>query len=95
MLEEIINEIDKLLKNGYPYSALGVALTIPDICGNIAYPKAACGERYIRWFNEYVSPINCLQSGEDYRLFDGDICFQLRGAYLHSGNFTVGNGKTV
>ena len=95
MIEEIINEINRLLKNEYPYSALGMALTIPDICGNIAYPKAACGERYIRWFNEYVSPINCLQSGEDYRLFDGEICFKLRCAYLHSGNFDLGHKKAV
>ncbi len=95
MIEEIINEIHKLLKNGYPYSALGMALTIPDICGNIAYPEARCGERYIRWFNEYVSPTNCLQSGKDYRLFDGEICYKLRCAYLHSGNFDLGHKKAV
>ena len=95
MIEEIINEIDKLLKNGYPYSALGMALTIPDICGNIAYPKMGNRKRYTRWFNEYVSPINPSQSDGDYRLFDGEICFKLRCAYLHSGNFNLGNGETV
>lgn len=95
MIAEIINEINKLLRDGYPYSALGMALTIPDICGNIAYPEAGCGERYVRWFNEYVSPINCLQSSEDYRLFDGEICYKLRCAYLHSGNFDLGHKKTV
>lgn len=37
MIEQLVNEINGLLRDGYPYSALGIALTLPDICGNIAY----------------------------------------------------------
>ena len=37
MIEQLVNEINGLLRDGYPYSALGIALTLPDICGNIRF----------------------------------------------------------
>ena len=29
MIEQLVNEINGLLRDGYPYSALGIALTLP------------------------------------------------------------------
>jgi len=49
MIEEIVNEINKPLLDGYLYSALGMALTLPDICGNIAYLNTRNGFRYKKW----------------------------------------------
>mgnify|MGYP001039617683 CR=1 FL=1 len=55
MIEQLVNEINGLLRDGYPYSALGIALTLPDICGNIAYPNTKVADHYKKWYSEYVN----------------------------------------
>jgi len=91
MIEEIVNEINKLSLDGYPYSALGMALTLPDICGNIAYPNTGNGFRYKKWFDEYALPKSGISVDEGFMSVDGAVCYKLRCAYLHSGNFDLGN----
>lgn len=95
MIEEIINEINSLLRNGYPYSALGMALALPDICGNIAYHGLKNGERYRKWFDEYVLSNGYKPSDDGFIDINGAICYKLRCAYLHSGNFDLGNADEV
>ena len=95
MIEEIVNEINKLLLDGYPYSALGMALTLPDICGNIAYPNTGNGFRYKKWFDEYALPKSGISVDEGFMSVDGEVCYKLRCAYLHSGNFDLGNSGAV
>lgn len=95
MIEKIVNEINKLLVDGYPYSALGMALTLPDICGHIAYPNTRNGFRYKKWFDEYALPKNGISLDEGFTSFDGAVCYKLRCAYLHSGNFDLGNSGTA
>lgn len=74
-------------------SALALALTLPDICGNLMYPKMNVGDRYEKWFDEYVSPSFNEPDGSEfsgiYPRFDGRLCYELRCAYLHSGNVAV------
>lgn len=36
-------------------SAISLALTIPDICGERSYPDESVGSRYEKWFNKYVA----------------------------------------
>lgn len=95
MIEKIVNEINGLLRDGYPYSALGVALTLPDICGNIAYPGTKVGDHYKKWYDEYVSPKSAIKPEDGFISVDGEVCYKLRCAYLHSGNFDLGNGGVV
>ena len=92
MIEQLVNEINGLLRDGYPYSALGIALTLPDICGNIAYPNTKVADHYKKWYCEYVNPISALKFKDG---FDEEICYKLRCAYLHSGNFDLGNADAV
>lgn len=80
-----LNEIEKALNAGCYQSALALALTIPDICGKVAYDSSAVGERYIKWFNKYVG---CL---DNIKEFDGNACYLLRCSYLHSGKIRVKN----
>ena len=54
MIANIVKEINEFLNNGQPYSALGMALALPDICGSISYPDLGVGERYRQWFDKYV-----------------------------------------
>lgn len=51
MIANIVKEINELLNNGQPYSALGMALALPDICGSVAYPDLSVGERYRQWLH--------------------------------------------
>ena len=73
MIEKIVNEINGLLRDGYPYSALGVALTLPDICGNIAYPGTAVAMHYKKWYDEYVSPISAIRPDDGFMTVDGEV----------------------
>lgn len=95
MIEKIVNEIAGLLRDGYPYSALGIALTLPDICGNVAYPGTKVAVHYKKWYDEYVNPISVIRSEEGFITVDSEVCYKLRCAYLHRGNFDLGNGSSV
>lgn len=54
-LKTIIDDLDKSLKNGCLFSALALALTIPDICGKAKYQNIKLNEeRYRKWFDEYI-----------------------------------------
>lgn len=95
MIKKMVDEINCLLRDGYPYSALGIALALPDICGNIAYPGTAVAVHYKKWYDEYVSPISAIRPNDGFMTVDGEVCYKLRCAYLHSGNFNLGNGEVV
>lgn len=85
------NEMIQAFQSGYFFSALSLALAIPDICGNKQYPEEkSCGIRYAKWFNKYVA--HQYQNGENtdtsscnIYYFDGDDCYQLRCVFLHEG----------
>jgi len=95
MIMKIVNEVHSLLRDGYPYSALGMALTLPDICGNIAYPKTGTAFHYKKWFDEYVLPNSAIRSDDGFLSVNGEVCYKLRCAYLHSGSFDLGNADAV
>ena len=86
----MIVDIEKAANAGAYRSALALALTIPDICGQIAYPDCEnTGARYRRWFNEYVKKyysVDHLVRSLGIKPFDAQACYKLRCAYLHSGN---------
>lgn len=55
MVNRLIEEIQKALKAELYFSALTLALTLPDICGKAAYPELQNGKkRYIKWFDEHI-----------------------------------------
>lgn len=81
-----INDIKRAVEAKAYLSALALALTIPDICGKLAYPTIPrVGERYIKWFDDYVSQFYGPPEKE-YPQFTGEICYKLRCACLHAGN---------
>ena len=86
----MIEDIEKAVDAGAYRAALALALMIPDICGQIAYPNIpSVGKRYRRWFNKYVKeyyPVNKMEQYLGINGFDGFTCYRLRCAYLHSGN---------
>lgn len=86
-----IEEIKKAIDAGAYFAALTLSLTIPDICGQIEYPDCkSIGKRYSKWYDKYVKPTYCNPDGDNPpNLFDGKMCYKLRCAILHSGNFDL------
>lgn len=95
---DLIKEIEASLKNNNLRCALGMALTLPDICGQIEYPSEnGVGKRYTDWCEKYLfnqgfhSHVPFTESVPDIeqRVIKPEVCFKLRCAYLHSGNLEL------
>lgn len=86
---ELIDSIEDCLEKKAYLGALSLALTIPDICGQIEYPEEEnVGKRYRKWYDtfifKYENPIP-LENWMVKNRFDGFICYQLRNSIFHSG----------
>lgn len=82
-------------------SALSLTLTLPDICGKIAFPEMKkkgrpdVGGRYARWYNEYIypseNPSNLFEIDTSESIpvnpLNGYAVYKLRCALLHEGSF--------
>lgn len=87
-MERFTQAIKKSVESENWYSALTLALTIPDICGRLSYPdlKKKSEKRYIKWFNKYM--LHHYESefhGEGFTFLSGADCYALRCALLHEG----------
>lgn len=80
-MDDLFDQIRGTLAAGFPYAAILIALTIPDVCAALALPPEAREDknksRYITWYNANVLPKINILSGED--------CYSLRCGVLHSG----------
>ena len=86
MLERI-KDIQKALDAKAYLAALALALTLPDICGKIAYPNIKNnGEQYSKWFDEHITK-NEYQTGypEKHKI-NGAKIWKLRCSFLHAGS---------
>jgi len=54
MIDRLIEEINKALEYELYFSALSLALTLPDICGKVEYPNKGSTSRYQLWYDEYI-----------------------------------------
>ena len=88
IFEQIIKEINICLEHECFMSALGMALTLPDICGKAEYPTDGVTKRYIKWTNEYISAYEKDDSpyGIDMPYLSSEVLYNLRNAFLHQGN---------
>jgi len=73
------------------YSALFVALTLPDICGKYQYPKVkGSGKRYSLWFDKYLLHLYTMTFRDETQVFlSGDDCYALRCSFLHEGSSEI------
>lgn len=84
------------LENDCYISALGMALTLPDICGKAKYPqwkKQNVGLRYKKWYDEYIG-FREIPSGphsEDFSYLSGEVVYSLRNCLLHQGTPNIDN----
>ena len=74
--------------------ALIMALTLPDICGKVEYPKENAKKRYVEWFSVYAKPFFTVSATKfpeetpvDVTWLSPEECWALRCAVFHSGNY--------
>ena len=91
-----IEEIRKCLENKLFEAALALALTLPDICGQVELPKEkSVINRYTYWIDNHVDKtvfssqvfdrsFHCLSSTDIYKL---------RCSFLHSGDDDIDNSQ--
>ena len=95
IFEQIIKEINDCLEHECFLTALGMALTLPDICGKAAYPTDSTTKRYIKWTNKYISAHEKDDSpyGDDMPYFSGEVLYNLRNSFFHQGNPNIDSSK--
>lgn len=83
-----IDDIEFCLEQEHYIAALSLALTLPDICGKAEFPSDGTTSRYIKWFNQFMTPYNKPSSpySDDMPYLSGEMVYNLRNEFLHSGN---------
>lgn len=92
-MERFISAVRFSLETGNWYSALFLALTMPDICCRLASENNKTnGLKYAAWFNKFVGSKyqHVFPGGFGLMVFmSGDDCYALRCAMLHGGEADV------
>ncbi len=91
-MEYLIKSVELSIHNKNWYSALTLALTLPDIAGKIEYPNLSSGKRYIQWFENYMMDSyksNIGPKRTEHIFLTGNDCYALRCAYLHEGKSDI------
>lgn len=88
MIPNYVDDIRGSLKNKCYFSALSLALTMPDICGMAEFPNKQVGERYIEWYDKYIGDYMAYGKddlGGDNPWLSGEVVYNLRNTFLHQG----------
>ena len=91
MIEHLVNEIERCLKNDLQIAALTMALTLPDTCGKVYHPQSSVSNRYTSWYDDHVLAPKSELTGDTSKRFlvSGNVVYKLRCAMLHESNPTV------
>ena len=88
-LELLCESAEASVRSQNWYSALMMALTLPDICASLGSENGKSSRTlYAEWFDENVGDHYKIRIGRDEELFTflgGDDCYALRCAFLHHG----------
>lgn len=85
-MNRFLEAIEQNIETKNWYSAVALALTIPDICGWLEDPQKRSKQRYMEWFDKYLLPKYKNDFfGPDFAFLTGGDCYALRCAFLHEG----------
>lgn len=90
-LRDAIDSVRKALEHQNWLAALGLTLTLPDICGKVVEPAASSSVRYANWFDRWLGDAFNLPDISEHggiRL-SGRDCYALRCAFLHEGRDVI------
>ena len=97
----LIEEIESCVLHNNLRCALGMALTLPDICARVEFPdERDTSKRYEKWCDRHLFKQGYLPSHETndsvdlkqrkrIRVIEPKMCYKLRCAFLHSGNLEL------
>ena len=91
-MDHLVLDIRTAVEREAWYSALGLALALPDICGWVESPSGTGSQkRYVEWFDREVGPRYSVPrpGGLSEQFLTGRDCYALRCAFLHQGDFDV------
>lgn len=91
MIDTYIKDIRKSLDNECYFSALSLALVLPDICGMIEYPKKTVRDRYVEWTDRFLIP--SMYKENPNKGISGETLYNLRNKFLHQGYVQIDNAK--
>ena len=94
MINRIVSEIRSALENDLFIVALQAALTLPDICGKVAFPNENTSSRYKKWYDEEIGEYEHAPNNTHMPYLSGEVVYNLRCALLHEGNPNVEKEKT-
>jgi hypothetical protein len=79
----LLGEIERALDAKLYYSAIAVALSVPDVCASLeldpAVPSWSTKDKYEAWFASNLGSI--------FKNLTASDCYRLRGGVLHQGHF--------
>ena len=94
MIEIYTNEIKTALQNKCYFTALALSLTLPDICGAVAFPEEpSTGRRYIKWCDAYLTIDENRERGCKTPYLSGEVLCNLRNTFLHTGAPNIDSNK--
>jgi hypothetical protein len=76
------------------FAALGLSLTLPDICGRLEWPTVGSKTRYVQWCQSYLTPKYTREIGsygQPNVFLHGEDTYALRCAVLHEGADSIVN----
>ena len=85
MIDIYVNDLHHALKNRCYFSALALALALPDICGAAEFSDdTPVAKRYIGWYDKYVYPLTGDKKEDDCATLTGELVYNLRNTFLHA-----------
>lgn len=96
MIEIYTTNIKQSLKNKCYFSALALALTLPDMCGMAEFPnETSVAKRYIDWYDNYIGHYmkNDDEIDKNNPWLSGEVIYNLRNTFLHQGSPNVIGSK--
>lgn len=90
MVDKIIDDIERALKNEAYLAALSLVLILPDICGKVMYKDEKNNKRrYIGWYDENIGKYEKCPRINDSEIkipyLSGEVIYSLRNSMLHQG----------
>jgi len=94
-MERVVQDVRSAVNGEAWYSALALALALPDICGYVESPRAGSGARYAAWFDREVGPCYSVSvaGSPPVQFLTGNDCYAMRCAFLHQGEFDISDQR--
>ena len=83
-MDVIIRDIERAEQCNAFFSALALALTIPDVCAKAEKKYPQKDVAYVEWCNHWCNFSNMFSSQRYKNAFNGAHCYALRCAFLHN-----------